>query len=497
MGQKLTNCLELLNSTDFQLPASTRSTLTYLLIVHPVAAVITLIMLVLAVIAHFHKAAHSAGFLLVLFLVGIVDFLVCLLCFLVDVLVFVPHIAWGSYVVLAATILVALSGLVSCAMRRTVVGRKARAKRIAQNAEMSGENYYRRQAQAATLPVTAATLEPTLPVVSGANGGPDSLPQFASFEKKDDRVSDERIPLTSRSPSNDQPPAAFPSDQGSATYVNDPTNPSDIPMRSMSTTPSIRSGYGSPPPPQDGYPMRTPSYDRMNTPPVRGGYRGRGGYPGPGRGGYNGYGPPPSGRGGYGPPGRGGYGPPPGNRGGYGSPPRGGYGGPGMRGRGGPPPPGYPGPQGSFDRRPSAGSYNPGPGSFGPMPMRASPAPMGGPGYMNRSGSNASNGGYTPYSPDNDDLPRAESPPPMPGLDDNIPPPLGPAELDGTPSSNLPQGSQSGPGQYGTRDNDAGLPTPQPPRPIDRHMSDASRYSEDEYANSSLPTFPPLLTNHN
>ncbi|KAL2126396.1 hypothetical protein VTI74DRAFT_1003 [Chaetomium olivicolor] len=435
-------------------------------------------MFALAVVAHFHSPSHSPRYLLVLFIVGIINFLVCLLSFLVDVLLFVPHLAWGSYVVLAATILVAISGLVSCAMRRTIVSRKARKKRIAENAEMSGENYYNRQAQQMTAPVASTVLQPTVPMVSGANGGADALPEFAAFEKKDDRSSDERVPLTAQSPSDRS--RGFTNDQAT-TLVNDASSATDLaPLRSLTNTPGARDQYGNPLSPQDGYPMRVPSVERMGS-PARGGmgpggYRGRGGYPGPGRGGYNGYGPPPGGRGGYGPPGRGGYGPP-GGRGGYGPPPRG-YGGP-MRGGRTPPPPSYQGPQGPYDRRPSpAGPYGPGP--YGGR--RPSPGPSPAPGYMsqNQSVSNVSSSGYDAYNPDRDDLPRAESPPPLPGIDDSVPP--GPAaEMDATARS--PAHPPRGLGQFNIRDSDsdvAGMLALQQARSSERHMSDASRYSQEE-----------------
>lgn len=445
-------------------------------------------------IAHFHGPSHSSRYLLVVFLVGLADFLVCLLSFLVDVLLFVPHMAWGSYVVLAATILVAISGLVSCAMRRTIVGRKSRQKRIAANPEMSGEAYYNRQAQTTVPPVNVpSTLQqPTVPMLSGANGNNDSLPEFASFDKKDDRSSDERIPLTARSPSN-RSPGNFTND-GSNTLVNDATStsPTDYPppQRSMSATPGSRGQYGDPMPGQGGYPARTPSSERMNgrgrggMPP--GGYRGRG-YPGPGRGGYNGYGTPPPGpgRGGYGSPPRGGYGTPPGVRGGYGPPPRGGYGSP-MRG-GRPPPPSYPGSQSSYDRRPSpAGPY--GQGSYDARPPPgAYGARQQSPGLPSAPGYNQPAGGYNAYDPDRD-LPRAESPPPLPGIDDGHVPghvPSQVVEMDAsTPDAGLTQ--------YGIRDDDsdvAGMLALQqgrlsPANRANRHetyTTETSRYSQDEY----------------
>ncbi|KAK4660573.1 regulator of ime2 [Podospora pseudocomata] len=470
-----------LSADGFDIPAGTRTTLTTLLVIHPVAALLTLIMFVLAVVAHLHSPAHSGRYLLALFIFGIFTFLVCLLSFLVDVLLFVPHMAWGSYIVLAATVLVAISGLVSCAMRRTIVSRKARKQRIAENAEMSGENYYNRQLQQAPpVSTSPAPQPPTVPMLSGANGRPDALPEFASFEKRDDRSSDERVPLTSMSPTDRSPNNNYATD-GSTTYVNDTgPNPSDITaQRSMTNTPGSR-GYADPSPGPDGYPMRAPSYERMNSrgrgggPP--GGYRGRGGYPGPGRGGYNGYGPSPGGgRGGYGgPQGRGGHGTPPSVRGGYGPPP--------PRGGGGRPlPPSYRGTPGPYDRRPSpAGPYGP-----GPVPYDArqpSPGPPSAPGYVSRSASNVSAGGYNAYNPNNrDSLPRAESPPPLPGIDDGIPTQA--VEMDAT-------GSNRGVGQYGIRDSDsdvAGMLAMQQARlsPGARHdtyVSDASRYSQDDTA---------------
>ena len=478
-GPRLIYLLGILASqepSDYDLPTSTRSTLSAILIIHPVAALVTLVMFVMAIVAHLHSPSHSARYLLILFIIGILDFLVCLLAFLVDVLLFVPHMAWGSYLVLAATILVALSGLVSCAMRRTVVSRKARKKRIAENAEMSGENYYNRQAQTTVTSSTGAP-QPTVPVVSGANGGADTLPEFASFEKKDDRSSDERIPLTATSPSDRSP----------NTLVNDAQSVSPLdngPQRSLNNTPVARDQYGNPMPPQDAYAMRRgPSLERLNNRGrgggQPGGYRGRGGgYGGAGRGGYNGYGtPPPNGRGGYGPQGRGGYGPPQGNRGGYGPPPRG-YAGGAMRGGRPPPPPSYqPGPQGYPDRRPSpADGYGPGP--YGAR--QRSPGPPSAPGYQ-------AGGGYQAYDPNGDGLARAESPPPLPGFDDAHEPQGRAAELDA--SSGSPTRAPQALGQFGIRDSDAdvaGMLAMQQARrspAVGRHetyMSDASRYSQEE-----------------
>lgn len=403
-------------------------------------------MLGMAIAAHFHGPSHSSRYLLVLFIFGILTFLVCLLSFLIDVLLFVPHMAWGSYIVCAATVLVAMSGLVSCAMRRTVVSRKARKKRIAENAEMSGENYYNREAQQNSTTVNASSLTPTVPVVSGGNGPADNkLPTFATYEqKKDDHSSDERVPLTAASPSQSSPNGAFATTEG--TYVNQ-----------GGSTPSLpRDQYGNPiRNPQDAYGgRRDPSANRMNSRgrggPPPGGYRGRGGY---NRGGYGAnYATPPGSRNGYGPPGRGGYGPPNG-RGGYG-PQRGAYGPNGARG-GQAPPPGY---GNGYDRR-------------GPTP------------------DTVGTGGYEAYNGDQaSELPRAESPPPLPGTESTIVAPTSRAvEMGATTGSPArpPQGFGQFPNQLRDSDADvAGMLALQQarasPHRHDTYMSEASKYSQDE-----------------
>ncbi|KAK2014187.1 pali-domain-containing protein [Colletotrichum eremochloae] len=467
----------------FDLPDSARNTLSAILIVHPVAALTTLIMFIMAAVAHLHSPSHSARYLLAVFIFSFIDFLICLLAFLVDVLLFVPHMAWGSYIVLAATILVGMSGLVACAMRRMLVSRKARKKRIAENAEMSGENYYNREAQSKT--AVSAGPQPTMPVISGGNGT-DKVPAFASFEsQKDDQVSDERIPLTSRSPTN-----GF---QGVATAMDGP------PPRSGSAPPYQRDPYGNPMPPQDGFgPRRAASQERMRGRggPPPGGFRGRGGRGGYGRGGYNNYGPPPPGRGGYGPPGRGGYGgPPPGGRGGYGPPPRGGFGPNGMRG-GRPPPPGYqtgPGGPGPYDRRPSPGNgYGGPPPPGGPYARRSMDMA---PGYMIANNSTnpslpsipQQQEGYEAYNPERTSLPRAESPPPLPG---DVPPLMVGQAVEMNTVTGSPSHAPPGFGQF--RDSDAdiagmvGLQQQQnggnrvPPQRHDTYMTEGSRYSTDE-----------------
>jgi hypothetical protein len=149
-----------------------------------------------------------------------------------------------------------------------------------------------------------------------------------------------------------------------------------------------------------------------------------------------------------------------------------------MRGGRTPPPPSYQGSQGPYDRRGSPA------GAYGPGPYGARRSSTGPPSALNQSVSNVSSSGYEAYNPSRDELPRAESPPPLPGIDDGAAPGQA-VEMDATTRSpaNAPQGF----GQFHIRDSDsdvAGMLALQQARTsgADRHMSDGSRYSQEENA---------------
>lgn len=422
---------EFLDASDskFDLPSNVRDALTTILIVHPIAAFLALVLFIMAAVSHFHSPGHSARYLMGVFLFSVLTFLVCLLAFLVDILLFVPHLAWASYLVVASTVMVGLSGLFICAMRRTLISRKDRKRRIGENAEMSGENYYNREAQKAA---AASSRQPTMPSVTGANGTGDALPTFATFE--DDKPSEEHIPLTQRSPSER-------SAQLARVGTGSPVNPLGEPVRANSI-PLGSDQYGNPmgPSPNDYAALRRgQSSDTLN-----GGSRG--GMSGPGyrgvRGSFNGGGYAGSGRGGYGQQGRGSYGP----RGGYGAP----RGGPvAMRGA---PYQNY----GGYDRRPS--------------PVNAYG------GYGQGSGDSYTANAYNPYT---SDLPRAESPPAMTSQPGQA------IEMDGTTTATALTTESTT--QLGTiRDSDTdvagmvGLQGGYNQRTTDSYMSDGSRYSNEE-----------------
>lgn len=391
-----------------------------------------------------------------LLLLLIPTLLITLLAFLVDILLFVPHLKWGGWIVLASTILIAAAGIVTCAMRRTLVSRKARKKRIAENAEMNGQNFYARQAGA------RAESPPPLnqngaPMVNGAPGA-DKLPTFTTFEKEPEVTDEDRIPLNTRTPSNRTVPSSIPK-TGFLEEGYDRSNGSARGgyggMRDGYNGP--RDEYGNSLPPSNAFgPIPPGGYRRdQSEPPMRRQYsnetmdsqgsrgRGRGGYPrGYGRGGPY--------RGGRGRPGidfygRGGPtdGPPPGYGNGSPFPPmgRGVNRGPSSYGReqsapgyGRRPSPGPPSAPGGYGRQPSPGPPS-APGGYGRQPSPGPPSAPGGfarrqspgppsqpgsyarqpsPGPPSAPGAFASYGarGQSPGPQDTQAIRRSESPPP-------------------------------------------------------------------------------------
>lgn len=498
-------------NSDFSLPTSARSSLSAILIVHPVAAFLTLICFILSATAHLHSPSHSPRYLLALLILSIPTLLITLLAFLVDILLFVPHLAWGGWIVLASTILILSSGIVTCAMRRTLVSRKARKKRIAENADMNGQDFYARQNAAPT----GLRAESPPPLASGALGQSDKLPSFATFETKRSAEEDQ-IPLNRRTPSNKTLPN-IPSNRGPG-YPEDRSDRYGGPGRGgRGGIPGGRGGfggprdeYGNPLPPSNAFGPMPPAgmrRDRSEPPRMRPQYsdeamgyagprsRGRGGYPGRGNGRGGPYGP---GRGGYGRDGRGGM-------------PMGamaaGAGAGMMAGdmRRGPPPPGYGrpgqfdgvGPAAGYGRSPSAPTYgrrqSPGPPSApGGYGRRQSPGPPSAPGGYNRGlppGPPPGGYGYATQEPLPEEAtrPYRNNSPPLPiqggpADDGQI---IGQAvEMDAVHGSPSPSPAFARPMQLRDSDSDVqgfvGLQQQQQQR--DTPMSMTSVYSSQEYA---------------
>ena len=154
--------------------------------------------------------------------------------------------AWGGWIVLASTILILASSIVTCAMRRTLVSRKARKKRIAENAEMNGENFFARQNAPPPMSFTRAESPPPLPPQATMSGGlgSDKLPKFDTFEATNGGDED-RIPLNTRTPSDKSMP------NGRGGYAQDGMSRYGGPGRGG--TPGMRGGGGGYTVPRDEY----------------------------------------------------------------------------------------------------------------------------------------------------------------------------------------------------------------------------------------------------
>ena len=434
---------------SFTLPASTRHSLSAILVVHPIAALLTLICFILAVTSHVHSAAHSSKFHLSLMVLLLPTILITLLAFLVDILLFIPHLAWGGWLVLAATILLVISGVVTCAMRRMLVSRKARQRRIAENPDMNGQNAFQQSFGPKADSPPPLHQEPTAPMMNGGLG--QEKPGFVTFDSTHGRrmSEDDRVPLNSRAPS------APSSSSGTRPGYEDGLDRYGGPGRGgMGGMRPPRGGrmyngprdeFGNPLPPSSAFGTATGrrnsseqrlghqySGDTMNSQGSRG--RGRGGYPprGYGRGGPYG-------------PGRGGPGM---NGNGRGIPlgPMVAGAGAGMiagemmgRGQRGPPPgygPGYP-PQGRGGP-PQYGPNDPSAG-YGPAgyERRQSPGPPSGPGGYGYGAR-----GPSPVSQNGQRYRQGSDPPPMP-LQSDDPSAIGQAiEMDARTGS--PQMTQQG-----------------------------------------------------
>ncbi|KAL1637402.1 regulator of ime2 [Neofusicoccum ribis] len=235
-------------TSDFDLPSGARHTLSAILIVHPVAAFMALICFGLAFAAHFHAPSHSPRYLMILLVLTFPTLLVALLAFLVDILLFVPHMAWGGWIVLAATVVIAVSGVVTCAMRRTLVSRKARKKRIAENAEMNGQNYYASRAPPPVMEdpsLPRADSPPPMP--AGSPVSPDGKgPEFATFELQKKSM-DDRTPLNPQNPSITSGSTDGPNDGPGRYYGEYPPAPPGAPGGRGRGGP--RDQYGNPMPP--------------------------------------------------------------------------------------------------------------------------------------------------------------------------------------------------------------------------------------------------------
>lgn len=110
-------------ASGFYLLPKSRKVLSKLLIIHPIAAALTLIVLIFFVFSYFIEFCriHNTSVFFILWV-----FITCLLTlfsFLVDILLFVPHLGWGGWIVLAAAVINISNWITLCFMRRKALQR--------------------------------------------------------------------------------------------------------------------------------------------------------------------------------------------------------------------------------------------------------------------------------------------------------------------------------------------------------------------------------------
>lgn len=272
VGYNPDNLFSTSSADDFTLSESARHSLSSILIVHPVAAFFNLVCFALAIAAHFHSPARSPRYLLALLILIFPTLLITLLAFLVDILLFAPHMQAGGWIVLAAVILIAASGIVTCAMRRTLVSRKAKQKMVDMNPAMSGANVtsFDKSKEGGTTGFVVTETRPDTPKKDSALSATDNNKDYAAAEA---------------------PPALVLNPNGSVTGTNMSQRADQSPFRrpSMESQASARSrggGFNGPPPMYGGRGGYIPRGSPMGRGGPRGGFRGGRGMP-MGRGGFS------------------------------------------------------------------------------------------------------------------------------------------------------------------------------------------------------------------
>jgi uncharacterized membrane protein len=107
-------------SSDWEFPDGVRETMTKVLILHVAGAALTLIIFIMAIVAHIHSASHSSRYLMAHFILSLLTVLVCVAAFVVDYVLFSPNMAIGSWFTLAAAI-VSLLGTIAVCINRSMM----------------------------------------------------------------------------------------------------------------------------------------------------------------------------------------------------------------------------------------------------------------------------------------------------------------------------------------------------------------------------------------
>lgn len=114
---------DLRQGASFELPSNARVSISYLLLVHPIAAGASAIQLAIVCFL-ITRSMFTASWVLTLALFWTFPtFLLALLTFLVDLILFTPHLSWFGWMQLVCTVLIATAGSLSCVLKRTVTSR--------------------------------------------------------------------------------------------------------------------------------------------------------------------------------------------------------------------------------------------------------------------------------------------------------------------------------------------------------------------------------------
>ncbi|SCU96316.1 LANO_0E13190g1_1 [Lachancea nothofagi CBS 11611] len=112
-------CAELESPGEF-LPSRAKRDISKLLIVHPISLFFTFLLWLLMVAINSRRLGQSRKILTCTVLWSLPAVFLSLLSFLVDILLFVPFLAWPGWLLLVSTVLMGVASFMMCGVRRSV-----------------------------------------------------------------------------------------------------------------------------------------------------------------------------------------------------------------------------------------------------------------------------------------------------------------------------------------------------------------------------------------
>lgn len=121
VGYSRQDILLLTDHSYISLPSHAKYSISKLLVVHPISFAASFILWIFSILIHFQRIRHNKNFLLMFIIFCTVTFLISVLSFLVDIIIFVSYVTWTSWLVLVSSILIAVTGTILSMMRRSVI----------------------------------------------------------------------------------------------------------------------------------------------------------------------------------------------------------------------------------------------------------------------------------------------------------------------------------------------------------------------------------------